>query len=101
MPSPLDGVHDAHLYDLDPETVLERDPRVLLEPSYLSALHGELLAEGGPELTKRFAVQIEEDGKSCAEELSALCQLFRPGHDGRTVLSSTAGLSDATTQPTR
>ena len=46
MHHPPDGVADAPLHDLDPEAVLDRDSRVLLEPAFLKALHAELLVAG-------------------------------------------------------
>ena len=45
MRLPPDGVADAPLHDLDPEAVLDRDSRVLLEPTFLKALHRELLLD--------------------------------------------------------
>jgi hypothetical protein len=44
MPLPPDGVDDGapDLSDFDPDAVLERDSRVLLDPHFLGALHREL-----------------------------------------------------------
>lgn len=44
MTAPPDGVHDAPLAGLDPEAVLDRDSRVLLDPRFLGALHRDLPA---------------------------------------------------------
>ncbi len=43
MSHPSDGVEDAPLHDLDPEAILHRDSRVLLDPQFLAAMHRELL----------------------------------------------------------
>jgi len=53
-----DRVSDAPIYDLDPEAVLERDPRVLFEPRFLSALHAELLAKSGAEQARRCLLRM-------------------------------------------
>ena len=38
MSHPSDGVEDAPLHDLDPEAILHRDSRVLLDPQFLAAM---------------------------------------------------------------
>ena len=45
MHTPPEGVEDAVFCDLDPEAVLDRDSRVLLDPQFLTALHRELLEQ--------------------------------------------------------
>jgi hypothetical protein len=52
MPHPPDGVSDALFDDLDPEAVLDRDSRVLLDPVFLEALHRELLSAGDAALAR-------------------------------------------------
>jgi hypothetical protein len=52
MPLPPDGVADALLHDPDPEAVLDRDSRVLLDPAFLKALHSELLLAGDAGLAR-------------------------------------------------
>jgi hypothetical protein len=48
MPRPPDGAASA-ARDFDPAAVLERDPRVLLDPRFLGPLHDELWGTLGPE----------------------------------------------------
>jgi hypothetical protein len=48
MQLPPDG-HGSRSRDLDPAAVLDRDPRVLLDPRFLGPLHDELWATLGPE----------------------------------------------------
>lgn len=58
MPRPSDGASGAPPRDLDPEAVLERDSRILLDPQFVSALHGELLADGGPGYARRNLLRM-------------------------------------------
>jgi hypothetical protein len=52
MRSAPDGVSDALFDDLDPEAMLERDSRVLLDPAFLKALHRELGLAGDEQLAR-------------------------------------------------
>lgn len=48
----------AHEIGFDAEAVLARDSRVVLDPNFLAALHGELARELGPEQTAATLLQM-------------------------------------------
>jgi hypothetical protein len=60
MSSPPDQAAKAvaHEIDFDAEAVLARDSRVVLDPNFLAALHGELARELGPEQTAATLLQM-------------------------------------------
>jgi len=60
MSSPPDQAAKAvaHEIGFDAEAVLARDSRVVLDPNFLAALHGELARELGPEQTAATLLQM-------------------------------------------
>lgn len=58
MSHPPDGVDDAPLHDLDPEAILHRDSRVLLDPHFLAAMHRELLDLGDTQLAQQRLLRV-------------------------------------------
>jgi hypothetical protein len=97
MSHPPDGVHDAPLQDLDPEAVLDRDSRVLLDPAFLKALHRELLAVGDPDLARAELLRMgflhglqdalraqtaSRDAEPWLPPLAIHCRSFPAGGDG-------------------
>ena len=58
MSHPSDGVEDAPLHDLDPEAILHRDSRVLLDPRFLVAMHRELLDLGDAQLARQRLLRV-------------------------------------------
>jgi hypothetical protein len=60
MSSPPDQAAKAAAHEIcfDAEAVLARDSRVVLDPNFLAALHGELARELGPEQTAETLLQM-------------------------------------------
>jgi hypothetical protein len=58
LPTPSDGDETLPELGFDPEAVLERDSRILLDPSFLATLHRELADEMKPEDAALTLVQM-------------------------------------------
>jgi V4R domain-containing protein len=57
-PSPDDAAIAVHEIGFDADAVLARDSRVVLDPNFLAALHGELARELDPEQTATTLLQM-------------------------------------------
>ena len=58
MPPSNDAAKPAEEIGFDAESVLARDSRVVLDPNFLAALHGELARELDPEQTAATLLQM-------------------------------------------